>query len=200
MAKKLGIKIIGISGSSREGSTLNMMRAVLEATGQDHELIMLKDKKINPCRACGGCFYSHKCTVNDDMQELYEKLAQAEIIVLGSPTYFGNVTGPMKDFIDRCLPLYLAEKLKGKKAALVSAGNFKKGEVRFLDGFDIEAAMKDPVQRKELEKPVKNCIAIMKSFCQEHMMMEVVGSVMAINGGQEPKKQRLTNLGKKLIS
>jgi len=197
---KKGKMVLGISGSPREGNTNYMLRTVLDATGLDYGLILLKDEKINPCRACGGCFYSHECVVSDGMRQLYDKLSKTDIIVFGSPTYFGNVTGLMKNFIDRCLPLYLSEELKGKKAALLSSGNFKKGEVRFLDGFDIESAMKNPKQRKELSKPIKKCISIMESFCEDQMLMEVVGKVIVINGDPKSKDQELIMLGKKLSS
>lgn len=193
-------KIIGISGSPRDGSTNHALRTVLDATGCDYELVSLKDKRIKPCLACGGCFQTHKCVVDDDMRELGDKLANADVIVLGCPTYFANVPALMKAFMDRCLPLYLAEKLKGKKAALIAVGNFKKGEARFLDGFDIDKATKDPVQRRELEKPVRKCLNILKSFCVDHMQMKIIGDAIAINGGVGLKSKKLEKLAKKIVS
>ena len=200
MAKISKSKILGVCGSPRDRNTACMLKTVLAAAGPDHELILLKDKNIRPCRACGGCFHTHKCVVDDDMQELYAKLTKADIVVLGSPTYFGNVTGLMKNFMDRCLPLYLAEKLKGKKAALLTVGNFRKGEARFLDGFDIEVAMNDPAQRKALAKPIKKCLAVMESFCRDHMMMRMAGKVMAINSDPKSKNKELVKLGRKLCA
>jgi len=199
MIKKEKLKIVGISGSPREGNTNYMLRMVLEAAGCDYELILLKDKDIKSCGACGGCFQTHKCIVDDDMSELGEKLLSADVIVLGCPTYFANVPALMKAFMDRCLPLYLAEKLKGKKAALLVVGNFKKGEVRFLDGFDINKAMKNPAQRKELEKPIRKCLDILKFFCANHMQMKIIGSVIAINGDPGLKAGVLARLGRKLV-
>ncbi len=177
-----------------------MLRTVLNATGCDYELILLKDKNIKPCKACGGCYKSHKCVVKDGMQEIRQKLEKANAIVLGSPTYFANVTGLMKNFIDRCLPIYLAEKLKGKKAALVSVGNFRKGEVKYLDGFNIEEVMKNPLKRRGLGKTIRRCMNIMKFFCTHHMEMKVVGSVTAINGNPRSKEKELIKLGKKIVS
>ena len=193
------IKIIGISGSPREGNTNYMLRKVLEAAGCDYELILLKNINFKPCGACGGCFQTHKCVVEDDMRELGDKLEKADVIVFGCPTYFANAPALMKAFMDRCLPFYLAEKLKGKKAALLVTGNFKKGEARFLDNFDIGKAMKDPVRRKELEKPVRKCRDILKSFCADHMQMKIIGSVIAINSNPKSKTKELVKLGKKLI-
>ncbi len=193
-------KIVGISGSPRNKNTNCMLKTVLDATGSDYDLVLLKDKNIKPCNACGGCYKSHQCIIKDDMQELYDKLPKADVIVLGCPTYFANVTALMKNFIDRCLPLYLSEKLKGKKAVLLTVGNFRKGEVRFLDNFDVDKDMNNPVSRKKLAKTIKRCIDIMKFFCIHHMGMKVIGSVMTINGDPESKKKELIKLGKKLIS
>ena len=196
--KKRKYKVIGISGSPRNKNTNYMLRTVLEATSHNYELINLKDKNIKPCTACGGCYKTHKCIVKDDMQEIYDKLSKADIIVLGSPTYFDNVTALMKAFIDRCLPLYLSEKLKDKKAGLVSVGNFKEGEVRYLDNYNPSKAIKNPILKKEMEDSVKRCVNNMKNFC-EAMGLQTVGSVIAINGNPEPERNRLVRLGKKLV-
>lgn len=193
------MKIIGISGSPRNKNTNYMLRTVLEATRCDYELINLKDENIKSCAGCGGCYHSHKCIVKDDMQELYDKLSKADAIVLGSPTYFANVTSLMKNFFDRCLPLYLSEKLKDKEVALVAVGNFRKGEVGYLDNFDIEKAIKNPAERKRVEKTIRRCINIMRFFCVNHMKMKVIGSVIAINSDPQLKKGALIELGKKLI-
>jgi len=198
--KRKRYKIIGISGSPRDKSTSYMLKTVLGATGCDYELILLKEKNIQQCTVCGGCFYSHKCIKKDDMQELYDKLLRAKVIVLGCPTYFANVTALMKVFMDRCLPLYLSERLKGKKVVLLSVGNFKKREVRYLDNFDIERAMKDPLSKKELKITIQRCIDIMKFFCIYHMKMKIIGSVIAINGDPKSKKNELVKLGKNIIS
>lgn len=192
------MKIIGISGSPRNKNTNYMLKTVLDATGQDYELIALKDKNIKLCNACGGCYKSYQCVIKDDMQEMYDKLAKADIIVLGSPTYFDNVTSLMKIFIDRCLPFYLSERLKDKKVALVSVGNFQEGEVDFKDGYNPNKAMRDPVLKKEMEDSVKNCIDNMTNFC-EAIKLKIVGNVFAINGDPSPVKDDLISLGQKLM-
>jgi multimeric flavodoxin WrbA len=192
--------ILGISGSPRNKNTSYMLKTVLDATGLDYEIVFLKDKAIRLCTACGGCYYSHKCMVKDDMQELYKKLPKADVIVFASPTYFANVTSLMKIFFDRCLPFFLSEKLKGKRAVLLTVGNFRKGEVKFLDNFDIEKAMKSSDGRKELSKTIKRCLDIMKFFCVYHMGMKVVGSAFVVDGNPQLKEKELINLGKKIIN
>lgn len=192
-------KIVGISGSPRNRNTNYMLKTLLDATGSDYDFVLLKDKNIKLCNACAGCYRTHQCIIKDDMKELYEKLVAADIVVLGSPTYFDNVSALMKIFIDRCLPLYLSEKLKGKKTALVSVGNFREGEANFLDNWNPNEAIKDPALKKEMEDSVRNCINNLKNFCRI-MGLGVVGSVFAINSDPESKKKELIKLGKKLVS
>jgi len=192
-------KIIGISGSPRNKNTNYMLKTVLEATSCDYDLILLRDKDIKDCNACGGCYKSHKCIIKDDMRELYDKLSKADVIVLGSPVYFYNVSTLMKRFIDRCLPFYLSGELKDKKVALVSVGNFREGEVKFNDGYSPDKALKDPVLRKGLEDIVKMCIENMRNFCKA-TGLKVSGEVIAINSDPESKKKELIKLGKKLVS
>ncbi len=192
------MNIIGISGSPRNKNTNYMLRTVLDATKQEYELISLKDKNIKPCNACGGCYRNYRCVIKDDMEEVYKKLLKADIIVLGSPTYFDNVTAIMKTFIDRCLPLYLSEKLKNKKVALVSIGNFKEGEVDFLDGYSPNEAIRDPILRKEMGNSVKNCLDNMNNFCKT-MKLKIVGNVFAINGDPSSVNNELAELGQKLV-
>ncbi len=191
------MKIIGISGSPRNKNTNYMLKTLLKAAGQEYELFLLQDMNIEYCNACGGCYKSHKCIIEDDMQGLYKELMNADIIVLGSPTYFDNVTALMKTFIDRCLPLYLAERLKNKKVALVSVGGLQEGEADFADDYSPNEAMKDPVQREEMEDSVKGCLNNIRSFSKA-MNLEIVGSVFAINGDPSAVKNDLIRLGERL--
>jgi len=102
---------VAINGSARGkiGNTTQLIEMVFEAIrsdlpGVETKIIQLKGKKINPCVACFRCFnYKDKqCSVkDDDLNEIISDLLDADVILLGSPTYFANVTGSMKNFIDR---------------------------------------------------------------------------------------------------
>ena len=106
------MKILGIIGSYRKkGNTDTAVQTVLEQTkqfGAEVEIIYLKDYQIKDCIGCEGCKDTLKCVINDDMQKLYPKIIEADAIVIGSPTYFYNVTGVIKNFIDRlyCFELF----------------------------------------------------------------------------------------------
>ena len=123
------MKVLAINGSHRKGkNTAAMLNAVLaeaEAQGAETELVELMDYEIKECTSCNKCLSQAECSIDDDgMNELYEKLRQADGIVFGSPVYFSNVTGRMKDFIDRSRPLHMvANELDGKVGgAVVHAG------------------------------------------------------------------------------
>ncbi len=102
------MKVVGISGSARkDGNTailINHVFAELEAEGIETELIQLAGKEIHGCRACYKCFANKdkQCSVkNDFANECIGKMMEADGIILGSPTYFSDVTTEMKALIDR---------------------------------------------------------------------------------------------------
>ena len=119
-------KILAVNGSPRKGNTDFMLGLILEAaknSGADVEEIKLKERKINFCD--GGddhCLVKHSCCIKDDMDEIYGKIEEADLIILASPSYFSNVTARMKNFMDRCNPYWFSKKLKGKKAFILGVG------------------------------------------------------------------------------
>lgn len=97
--------ILGIIGSSRKsGNTDLLVRKVLEgaeALGVSTRAIRLSDYGISHCTGCEGCAAGFRCVMDDGMQEIYPLLEDAEGLVIGSPTYFYNVSGLAKNFLDR---------------------------------------------------------------------------------------------------
>ena len=107
------MNILAINGSPRGalGNTEILIRAFLEGaaqTGDSVETVYLKEKKIEHCVGCFSCWLDTPgvCIHKDDMAELLEKVRHAQILVFGSPLYFFNFTGLMKDFTDRLIPLW----------------------------------------------------------------------------------------------
>jgi multimeric flavodoxin WrbA len=119
-------KYLLISGSSRKGNTDYVLNKIFKSLeSKDKEIIYLRDKNISHCRGCLSCDKMNKCVIRDDMEEIMEKLKEAEIIVLGTPNYFDNVSGIFKDFVDRTNPFYETDFLKEKKVYAVVAGGGK---------------------------------------------------------------------------
>ena len=99
------MKIIVINGSPRKnGLTASILHAVekeLISPGITVEYYDLTDLEIGHCLGCCSCYKTGHCHINDDAEMLSEKIRQADGLVLGSPTYASNVSGLMKDLIDR---------------------------------------------------------------------------------------------------
>jgi len=102
------MKVIAFNGSPREdGNTsilVNRVLDVLQQEGIETEFYQLGGKKIQGCIACYECFKNkdRRCSVKDDAaNECIEKMLEAEGIILGSPTYFSDVSTETKALIDR---------------------------------------------------------------------------------------------------
>lgn len=126
------MKVVAINGSARGkiGNTQQLIEMVYDAIRSDipdveTKIIELKGKKINPCLACYRCFANknEQCIQKDDLNEIIPDLLDADAIILGSPTYFANVSGSMKNFIDRAGLVAIANghMLKRKIGAPVEA-------------------------------------------------------------------------------
>ncbi len=102
------MKVIAFNGSARkDGNTSILIKTVLErieAAGIETELIWLGNKPLGGCIACYKCLKNKdgRCAQNDVMNEYLEKMLQADGIILGSPTYFADVSCNMKALIERC--------------------------------------------------------------------------------------------------
>jgi multimeric flavodoxin WrbA len=102
------MKVVAFNGSPRkEGNTfilINYILRELEKEGIETELVQLSGKSLRGCIACYKCFENkdQRCSVKDDFaNDCIEKMIGADGIVLGSPTYFYDVTAEMKALIDR---------------------------------------------------------------------------------------------------
>lgn len=101
------MKVVGFNGSPRkEGNTFYAIKTVfaeLEKEGIETELVQLGTADIRGCRACYKCFETKdkRCIQKDDLNLFVEKMIEADGIIIGSPTYFSNVSTEVKALIDR---------------------------------------------------------------------------------------------------
>jgi len=103
------MKAVAFNGSSRkDGNTAILLNAVLEELkreGIETELVQLSGRSLQGCIACYKCFENKdgRCAVQKDEMNVYiEKMQAADSILLGSPTYFSDVSTNMKALIERC--------------------------------------------------------------------------------------------------
>jgi multimeric flavodoxin WrbA len=108
-------KVLGISGSPRRGgNTELLLDRVLEGAkvaGAEIEKIVLNELDFCPCQECGECDKTGVCTIQDDMQEVYQKLEGADAVILASPIFFGSLSAQAKMMIDRCQCYWVAKQI-----------------------------------------------------------------------------------------
>ena len=100
------MKIVAIVGSPRRGGNTEIITRIaleeIRKQGLDTELVSLAGKTIAPCDACEGCRNTGKCHVRDDFELIYNKMNEADGIILSTPVYFGAATPQMAGLISRC--------------------------------------------------------------------------------------------------
>jgi multimeric flavodoxin WrbA len=105
--KEVTMKVVAFNGSPRkEGNTSIAISTVfreLEKEGVQTEFVQLGGSDIRGCRACYKCFENKnsRCIQKDDLNSFVEKMIESEGIIIGSPTYFSNVSTEVKALIDR---------------------------------------------------------------------------------------------------
>jgi multimeric flavodoxin WrbA len=120
-------KIIAIVGSPRnEGNTAILIRQMLKAAteaGAAVQLVYLNDLNYRGCQGCYQCHTTGCCAQMDDLVPVLYDIAAADVVILGTPNYMGQMTGQMKLMIDRfCTfmnPDFSSRLAEGKTLALV---------------------------------------------------------------------------------
>lgn len=139
------MKVIAINGSPHmdKGNTALILDPFLDgirSAGGEVQLFFTGELDIKPCSGDMACWLSHpgECSIKDDMERLYPLLRDADVIVYASPLYNNNLSGSMKNLIDRMLPIGQPfmeikdgrtyqpspKETKAKKAVLVSSCSY----------------------------------------------------------------------------
>ena len=133
------MKIVAFQGSPRpSGNTEVLLEEVLKpAEKAMHEIILFKLNlmRIKPCQDCGSCEKTGKCIIDDDMNEIYPAIREADRIILASPIFFFALSAQTKAMIDRCQAFWCEKYLMkptipegphGRKGLLMLVGGMKK--------------------------------------------------------------------------
>ncbi len=102
-------KVVIISSSFRENGNSYMLckefKRGAEKAGNEVELITLKEN-LKYCTGCEKCEKTGKCFHKDGVNKILKKIVNSDVLVFASPIYFYNISGQLKTFIDRTLPVY----------------------------------------------------------------------------------------------
>lgn len=179
------MRVLGIFGSPRRGGNTDILLEEAlkgaEKEGVEVERLYLSDHRVTPCTECHGCDQTGQCVILDDMQNIYPKLIESDIILLASPIFFYGVTGWAKALIDRAQALWVKKYLlketslgKRRKGFLISVGATKGQKVfegailtarYFFDAIDAEYAGELVFKEVEAKADIlKNPEAIRQAF------------------------------------
>lgn len=115
------MKVLLINGSPhKEGCTYTALKEcadTLEKNGIESEIYWIGVKPIAGCIACGHCYESGKCFVDDDVNKLIDRLPEFDGIIIGSPVYYAGPSGQLTAFLDRLF--YAGSGFDGKLGASV---------------------------------------------------------------------------------
>ena len=127
------MKVLGINGSPRIGGNTDILldKALLGAKeeGATPKKIILADLTFSPCLECENPKSDGSCLIEDDMQLIYEKIKEADALILASPIFFGSLSAQMKMMIDRFQCVWRAKHIlkkdlfsKERVGAFISVG------------------------------------------------------------------------------
>ena len=100
------MNIVIINGSPRSnGATATILHMLEEHLLQKEDAIVefidIGNLELTPCQGCCSCYKTGHCYMKDDAEKLSDKILTADGLIIGSPTYASNVSGQLKQFIDR---------------------------------------------------------------------------------------------------
>lgn len=131
------MNVLFLNGSPRKnGFTVQLMKYIQEGIGANHSVTWVHacDLDIKPCQSCWRCRPEGECKLPpDEGHAVWHSLRSSDALVIGSPTYFGNISGALKTLIDRSLTAFEAIAASGtempvpahigQKALMVTACN-----------------------------------------------------------------------------
>jgi multimeric flavodoxin WrbA len=130
------MKVLGIMGSPRVGGNTDvLMDEALRgarSAGAFAEKIVVDELEISPCAEFNGCTRDGNCVIRDDMDDIYESLDEANVIIIGSPIFFYGLPAQLKALVDRCQVFWARKYVlkqepakKGRKGAFIAVGATK---------------------------------------------------------------------------
>lgn len=105
-----------LNGSMRRGGDTDaLIAAFARGVEGECETVRACEAGIAPCQDCRWCWEKRGCRVRDGMQEVYEKMARADCVVIASPLYFSQLTGPLLTLGSRLQCAYTAKSFRGER-------------------------------------------------------------------------------------
>lgn len=105
MVNKMGNIVILVGSMRKNGNTAKLAYSFAEGAAKNNnvEIVSVAYYNVNPCIGCNSCFTRDggQCFQTDDMAQIYEKLKNADIVVIASPVHFYGISAKLKAIVDR---------------------------------------------------------------------------------------------------
>ncbi len=136
-------KVIALHASKRKLNTYSLLKQIQRELAQSDvevEILSLYDYNIKDCIGCEKCILQDVCVHNDDVELLMSKMVAADGIILSSPVYLQQVSGKLKNFIDRTCKWYHRPELFGKPVLVVATtkGSGLKATLSYLQSVAVQ--------------------------------------------------------------
>ncbi len=109
MAKNVLIISTSLRVNSNSETLAREVEKGAREAGHNVEFITLKDKTINFCRGCLSCQKTGRCVIEDDANEITEKMKNCDVLIWATPIYYYEMSGQMKTLIDRANSLFVSD-------------------------------------------------------------------------------------------
>lgn len=122
------MKVLTILGSPRTNATSTAIaqrfNEEIAGLGAEVNTYMLNEMEFKGCQACYGCKTGKEhCVLKDDLTQVFEEMTAADVVVLTSPIYHGDITAQLKGYFDRSFATVKPEFLEtGIPASRLPAG------------------------------------------------------------------------------
>ena len=175
------MKVIGFSAGSvgREGNIDRMVKAILEKSGHDFEFVKLADLNYSGCKGCVQlCAKPQVCQLDDDAQPYYQKVKEADAVVIGTPVYADTITSTVWAFIERFFGYrHVDIPIAGKPFVTVVGGAIRVDNAveqlhKLLGAFEVNV-----LDTTKFQSKVPPCFK-----CGRHKECEIGGLYMMLGG------------------
>ncbi len=127
------MKTLIFNGSPRKnGDTVSLLKHFMEQLSGEFKIVDAYRADISPCLDCRYCKIQKGCSIQDEMQEVYEYLKDCDNVLIASPVYFSELTGKMLDVGSRLQTYFCGRRFRKEESGLTP----KKGAVLLVGGGD----------------------------------------------------------------
>lgn len=127
------MKTLIFTGTPRKnGDTMTLVNELVSHLQGEYKIVNAYDCNIKPCIDCRYCWKNEGCSIDDEMQEIYDYIQECDNVLIASPLYFSELTGPLLSVTSRLQTYYCAKFIRKVKPIEKE----KKGGVILVGGGD----------------------------------------------------------------